>query len=103
MPELTGVAFRLRPAPHSAGITEPARTRRRREARQAVSASLSARRLAAACRVDLFLERIGADGADDDIGAHNVARRAVEAERLGQFEALLDRGLHLVARHVLLD
>src|SRR5262252_8030725 len=63
----------------------------------------SARRLAATRGVNLFLESIEADGADDDILAHDVARRAVEAQRLGELEAFLDRGFHLVARHVLLD
>src|SRR5262249_9967826 len=39
----------------------------------------SAGRLAAARGVDLFLQRIEADRADYDVGAHHVARRAVEA------------------------
>src|SRR4051794_5854277 len=105
MPELAVIAF----PPARRSLIQPAcragpgPAAGAREARQAVSASPSARRLAATRRVDLFLERIGADGADDDISAHHVARRAVEAERLGELEALLDRGLHLVARHVLLD
>src|SRR5262245_40636281 len=63
----------------------------------------SARRLAATRAVNLFLESIEADGADDDILAYDVARRTVEAERFGELEAFLDRGLHLVACHVLLD
>src|SRR5260370_39106326 len=63
----------------------------------------SAGRLAAARAVDLFLERVQADRADEDIVAHDVAGRAVEAERLGELEVFLDRGLDLVARHVLLD
>src|SRR5215469_5958851 len=44
----------------------------------------SAGRLAAARAVDLFLERVQADRADEDIVAHDVAGRAVEAERLGE-------------------
>src|SRR5262245_16643404 len=63
----------------------------------------SACRLAATRGVNLFLKSIEADGADDDILAHHVARRAVEAQCLGELEAFLDRGLHLVARHVLFD
>src|SRR6516164_10245081 len=52
--------------------------------RPIVEASLgSAGRLAAARAVDLFLERVQADRADEDIVAHDVAGRAVEAERLG--------------------
>src|SRR5262249_60029510 len=64
---------------------------------------VSAGRLAAARAVNLFPERVEADGADDDIAAHDVAGRAVEAERLGELEVLLDGGFDLVARHVLLD
>src|SRR4029077_5808080 len=60
-------------------------------------------RLAAACGVNLFLERIEADRADHDVVAHDVARRAVEAERVGELEAFFDGGFDLVARHVLLD
>src|SRR6266404_1416405 len=63
----------------------------------------SAGRFAAARAVDLFLERVQADRADEDIVANDVAGRAVEAERLGELEVFLDRGLDLVARHVLLD
>src|SRR6202008_4600422 len=65
--------------------------------------SASAGRLAATRGVNLFLERIETDRADHDLLAHDVARRAVEAERLGELEALLDRRLHLVAGDVLLD
>src|SRR5712671_4705138 len=60
-------------------------------------------RLAAACGVNLFLERIEADRADHDVVAHDVARRAVEAERVGELEVLFDGGFDIVARHVLLD
>src|SRR5262245_32405283 len=71
--------------------------------RTAPARRASARRLAATRGVNLFLECIEADRADHDILAHDVARRAVEAERLGEPEALFERGLHLVACHVLLD
>src|SRR5689334_23892457 len=59
--------------------------------------------LAAARDVHLLLERVEADRADHHLGAHHIARRAVEAEGLGDPHVLLDRGAHLVARHVLLD
>src|SRR5215831_20792439 len=59
--------------------------------------------LAAARDVDLLLERLEADRAHDHFFADHVARRAVEPERLGELPALLDRGEHLVAAHVLLD
>src|SRR6516162_9041605 len=79
-------------------------TRRAAAWRPIVEARLgSAGRLAAARAVDLFLERVQADRADEDIVAHDVAGCAVEAERLGELEVLLDRGFDLVARHVLLD
>src|SRR5215831_725029 len=76
---------------------------RRRGSRLSKARLGSAGRLAAARAVDLFLERIQADRADEDIVAHDVAGRAVEAERLGELEVFLDRGFDLVARHVLLD
>src|SRR5262249_60088678 len=60
-------------------------------------------RLAAARGIHLFLERVEADGAHHDIAAHDVARRAVEPERVGELEALLDGGLDLVARHIFFD
>src|SRR5262249_37285849 len=63
----------------------------------------SAGRLAAARGVDLLFQRTETNRADHDLAAHDVARRAIEAERLGQLEALLDLRLDLVARHVLLD
>src|SRR5262249_2337236 len=62
-----------------------------------------AARLAAACGVNLFLKRIETDRADHDVVAHHVARGAVEAERVGELEALFDGGFDLVARHVLLE
>src|SRR6516225_10862185 len=65
----------------------------RRRGRPIVEAGIgSAGRLAAARAVDLFLERVQADRADEDIVAHDVAGRAVETERLGELEVLLDRG-----------
>src|SRR5215468_5040711 len=63
----------------------------------------SAGRLAAARGVELFLEGTEPDRADHHVAADDVARRAVEAERLGELEALLELRFHLVARHVLLD
>src|SRR4029453_12218689 len=63
----------------------------------------SARGLAAACGINLFLERVETDRADDDIGANHIARRAVEAERLGQLEAFFKGSFDLVAGHVLLQ
>src|SRR5215831_16758583 len=67
------------------------------------SGGLRAVRLAAAGDVDPLLEGIEADRADHQLGADHVARRAVDPERLGELHALLDRGAHLVAPHVLLD
>src|SRR5215470_2647294 len=94
-------ARRLARAPARAQL---AFTRRAAARRPIVEARLgSAGRLAAARAVDLFLERVQADRADEDIVAHDVAGRAVEAERLGELKVLLDRGFDLVARHVLLD
>src|SRR5215469_596081 len=63
----------------------------------------SAGRLAAARGVQLFLEGAEPDRADHHVAANDVARRAVETERLGELEALLELRFHLVARHVLLD
>src|SRR5215467_8332624 len=94
-------ARRLARAPARAQL---AFTRRAAARRPIVEARLgSAGRLAAARAVDLFLERVQADRTDEDIVAHDVAGRAVEAERLGELEVFLDRGFDLVARHVLLD
>src|SRR6266540_5455378 len=59
--------------------------------------------LAAARGINLFFERVDTDRADDDIGANHIARRAVEAERLGELEAFFEGGFDLVARHVLLQ
>src|SRR5438093_10578915 len=55
------------------------------------------------CDPHLLLERRQTDRADDHFGADNIARRAVEPERLGDTHVLLQRGLDLVSRHVLLD
>src|SRR3954464_15713272 len=63
----------------------------------------SAGRLAAARDADLFLEALEADGADHDLLADHVARRAVEAHVLGELEVLLDGRLDLGAREILLD
>src|SRR4029079_19061821 len=48
----------------------------------------SAGRLAAARGVDLFFQRGKADGADHDVVADDIARRAVQAELLGELETL---------------
>src|SRR5437667_5952084 len=50
-----------------------------------------------------FPERGEADRAHDHLGAHDVARGAVKAQRLGDAHVLLDRGPDLVARHILLE
>src|SRR5579883_1465485 len=63
----------------------------------------SAGGLAAAGDADLLLQAIEADGADDDLLADHIARRAVETHVLGKLHVLLDRRLDLGARHVLLD
>src|SRR5712691_11789133 len=63
----------------------------------------STRRLAATRGVHLFLEDIETDRADHYFGTDHVARGAVEAERLGDLVAFLERRLHLLAREVLLD
>src|ERR1700761_2982402 len=65
--------------------------------------ALSASRLAAAGNADLFLETVEADGADHDLLADHIARRAVHAHRFGELEVLLDGGPHLGALDVLLD
>src|SRR5450631_3777575 len=59
--------------------------------------ALAAGRLAAARGVDLFLQSGKADGAHDHVGADHIARRTVEAERLGELEVLVERGFHLGA------
>src|SRR5260370_5939603 len=52
---------------------------------------------------DLLLERRQADGADDNFGADDIARGAVEPQCLGDAHVLLERGLGFVAGHVLFD
>src|SRR5262249_14287892 len=79
-----------------AGVRELAFTRGARRGRIRVGLLAAekvahlAGRLAAARGIHLFLERVEADGAHHDIAAHDVARRAVEPERVGELEALLD-------------
>src|SRR5260370_9423621 len=63
----------------------------------------SAGRLAAARAVDLFLERVQAARADENIVAHAVAGRSVEAERLCELEVFLARSLAPVPRLALPD
>ncbi len=53
--------------------------------------------------LDLRLQLVEPDRADDDFVADHVARRAVDAERVGKLHVLVDRRLHLVAVHVLFD
>src|SRR6266700_2907722 len=52
---------------------------------------------------DLFPECRQADRADDDLGADDVARSAVEPQCLGDVHVLLERGLGLIAGHILFD
>src|SRR5216684_6417914 len=52
---------------------------------------------------DLLLERRQADRADDNFGADDIARGAVEPQCLGDAHVLLERGLGFVAGHVLFD
>src|SRR4051795_11928291 len=59
--------------------------------------------LAAAGDADLFLETVEADGADHDLLADHVARRAVHAHRFGKLEVFLDGGAYLGTGEVLLD
>src|SRR6266481_8121458 len=61
----------------------------------------SARRLAAAGEADLFLQAIEADGADHDLLADHIARRAVHAHVLGELEVFLQRRADLRARNIL--
>src|SRR5207342_1065106 len=61
------------------------------------------RRLAAAGGVDVFLELVEADGADHDIGADHVARRAVEPKLFGELQVLLDGLANLVAGQIFFD
>src|SRR3569623_2275233 len=53
--------------------------------------------LAAAGGADVLLQLRQADRADHDLVADHVARRAVQAQRLGELEVLLERRLHLGA------
>src|SRR6476661_1002232 len=52
---------------------------------------------------DLLLERRQADRADNNFGADDVARGAVEPQCLGDMHVLIERGLGLVAGHVFFD
>src|SRR6266516_2389490 len=52
---------------------------------------------------DLLFQRRHAHRADDDFAADDIARRAVEPQRIGDMHVLLERGLGLVAGHVLFD
>src|SRR6185437_2911768 len=63
----------------------------------------AAGRFAAAGHADLFLEPLEPDRADHDLLADHIARRAVHAHGLGEFEVLLDGGLHLGACQILVE
>src|SRR4051812_25514406 len=63
----------------------------------------SARRLAAAGDADLLRKGIAADGANHDLLANHVARRAVHTHRFGELEILLERGAPFRARHILVE
>src|SRR3954451_4745126 len=67
------------------------------------SSGSATRHFAAAGGVDVFLELVEADGADHDIGADHVARRAVEPELLGELQALFERLANLVAGQIAFD
>src|SRR5215813_7856695 len=71
--------------------------------RQIRTAAVSAGRFAAARDADLLLEAVEADGADHDLLADDVARRAAEAHVLGELEVLLDGRLDLGAGEILID
>src|SRR6266567_8082352 len=53
-------------------------------------------------RLDLLLQGLEPDGADQDLGPDHVARRAGEADGLGKLEVLFDRRLYFRALHVAL-
>src|SRR5215467_14283419 len=94
-------ARRLARAPARAQL---AFTRRAAARRPIVEARLgSAGRLAAARAVDLFLERVQADRADEDIVAHDVAGRAVEADVLGGRECACKVRLAAAAEQLLME
>ena len=65
--------------------------------------SASTGRLAAAGDADLFLQAFDTDGADHDLLADHIARRAVHAHRFSEFEVFLDGGAHLGTGDVFLD
>src|SRR5580704_12889379 len=54
-------------------------------------------------RGDFFLQGVEPNGAHHQFGADHIARRAADAERVGELHILVDRGLDLVAVHILLD
>src|SRR5690349_22089554 len=63
----------------------------------------SAIRLSAARGIDLFLQRIEANRADNHIVTDDIARCPVEAERFCELEVFLQGGLYLRACHVLVE
>src|SRR5450631_818202 len=82
-------------SPLYGGVKSAAGRARRPIAIKRLWVALTAGRLAAARGVDLFLQPGKADGAHDHVGADHIARRTVEAERLGELEILVERGFHL--------
>src|ERR1700733_4532096 len=54
-------------------------------------------------RREFLFQGVQSHGADNQLGADHIARRAVDAERVGELHILVDRGLDLVAVHVLVD
>src|SRR5580692_1749421 len=54
-------------------------------------------------RRDFLLQRVEADGAHHQFGADHIARRAADAEGVGELHVLVDGGLDFVAVHILLD
>ena len=53
--------------------------------------------------LDLLFQFVEPDGAHHHLVADHVGRRAADAERIGELHVLVDRRLHLVAVHVLLE
>src|ERR1700689_2025652 len=55
------------------------------------------------CRRELLFQGIESHGADNQLGADDIARCTADAERVGKLHILVDRDLDLVAVHILLD
>src|SRR5262245_60448821 len=89
LPLITARARRVRAASHTP-------TALQRAFSHPTMAAGSARRRgrAGAGGLDLLLEGVEADRADHDVRTDHVARRAVEAELVGELHAFLDRAAH---------